>query len=105
MIRPSLSFLRHIGPISDNIVYALLYLSRFFTPNPKSRQKLSKKNGIELVGYTFRLKNYVKIPSSLSDFLELALPLTTKLDNRQQDQQLVSRKSEYQCYFVCEADK
>ena len=31
-------------------------------PNPKSRQKLSKKNGIRLVGYTFRLRNYVKIP-------------------------------------------
>ena len=24
-------------------------------PNPNSRQKLSKKNGIKLVGYTFRL--------------------------------------------------
>ena len=24
--------------------------------------KLSKKNGVELVGYTFRQKNYVKIP-------------------------------------------
>ena len=32
-------------------------------PNPKSPQKLSKKNGMKLVGYTFRLKNYVKIPS------------------------------------------
>ena len=32
------------------------------TPNPKSRQTLSKKNGLNLVGYTFRLKNYVKIP-------------------------------------------
>ena len=31
-------------------------------PIPKSRQKLSKKNGIKLVGYTFRLENYVKIP-------------------------------------------
>ena len=31
-------------------------------PIPKSRQKLSKKNGIKLVRYTFRLKNYVKIP-------------------------------------------
>ena len=31
-----------------------------------SWQKLSKKNGIKLVGYTFRLKNYVKIlPISL----------------------------------------
>ena len=28
-------------------------------PNPKSRQKFSKKNAIKLVGYTFRLKNYV----------------------------------------------
>ena len=25
-------------------------------------QKLSKKNGIKLVGYTFQLKNYVRIP-------------------------------------------
>ena len=31
-------------------------------PNSQSRQKLSMKNGIKLVGYTFRLKNYVKIP-------------------------------------------
>ena len=37
-------------------------------PNPKSRQKLSKKNAINLVGYTLRLKNYVKIPPFLSDF-------------------------------------
>ena len=29
---------------------------------PKSRQKLSKKNDIKLVGHTFRLKNYVQIP-------------------------------------------
>ena len=29
-------------------------------PNPESRQKLSKKDGIESVGYTFRLKDYVK---------------------------------------------
>ena len=28
----------------------------------KSRQKLSMKNGIKLVGYTLRVKNYVKIP-------------------------------------------
>ena len=36
------------------------------SPNLKSRQKFSKKNGIKLVGYTFRLKNYVKIqPISL----------------------------------------
>ena len=31
-------------------------------PMIKRRQKLSKKNGIKLVGYIFRLKNYVKIP-------------------------------------------
>ena len=36
---------------------------RGFSPsNPKSPQRLPKKNGIKLVGYTFRLKNYVKIP-------------------------------------------
>ena len=45
------------------------------TPNPKSRQKLSKKNGIKLVGYSFRLKNYVKNLPLLSDFSELALRL------------------------------
>ena len=35
-----------------------------FPPPPilKSRQKFSMKNGIKLVGYTFRLRNYVKIP-------------------------------------------
>ena len=44
-------------------------------PIPKSRQKLSKKKGIKLVGYTFRLKNYVKIPPFLSDLSELAPPL------------------------------
>ena len=44
-------------------------------PILKSRQKLSKKNGIKLVGYTFRLKDYVKIPPFLSDFSELAPPL------------------------------
>ena len=45
-------------------------------PNPKSRQKLSKKNGVKLVGYIFRLKNYVKIPPPfLLDFSELAPPL------------------------------
>ena len=37
-------------------------------PNPKGGQKLSKKNGIKLVGCTFRLKNYVKIRPILSDF-------------------------------------
>ena len=31
-------------------------------PILKSRQKLSMKNGIKLVGCTFRLKNYFKIP-------------------------------------------
>ena len=31
-------------------------------PILKSWQKFSMKNGIKLVGYTFRLKNYVKIP-------------------------------------------
>ena len=30
--------------------------------NPNIRQKLLKKNGIELGRYTFRLKNYVEIP-------------------------------------------
>ena len=44
-------------------------------PILKSRQKLSKKNGIKLVGYTFRLKNYVKIQPFLSDLSELAPPL------------------------------
>ena len=36
--------------------------------NPKGRQKLSKKNGIRLVGYIFRLKNYVKISLSFVRF-------------------------------------
>ena len=31
-------------------------------PNPESWQKLSKKFGIKLVAYTFRLTNYIKIP-------------------------------------------
>ena len=31
-------------------------------PSPKRRQRLSKENGIKLVWYTFRLKNYTKIP-------------------------------------------
>ena len=51
-------------------------------PILKSRQKLSMKNGIKLVGYTFRLKNYVKIPPPppfVSDFSELAPPLTFTL--------------------------
>ena len=38
-------------------------------PDSKSRQKFSKKNGIEFVGYTFRLKNYVKVsPPSFGFF-------------------------------------
>ena len=32
------------------------------TRGPKSLQEFSKKNGMKLVGYTFRLKNNVKIP-------------------------------------------
>ena len=44
-------------------------------PNLNIWQKLSKKNGIKLVGYAFRLKNYVKIPPT-PDFLELVPPLT-----------------------------
>ena len=35
-------------------------------PNPESQQKLSKKNGIKLVGYTFRLKKYFKSPPPIS---------------------------------------
>ena len=35
-------------------------------PIPRSRQKLAVKNGMKLVGYTFRLKNYVKIPPPIS---------------------------------------
>ena len=35
---------------------------------PKSRQKLSKKNGIKFVKHTNRLKNYVKIPHSYRTF-------------------------------------
>ena len=34
--------------------------------NSKSRQTFAKKNAIKLVGYTLRLKNYVKIPSPTS---------------------------------------
>ena len=45
------------------------------TTDPKSRQKLSKKNEIKLVGYTFRLKNYVKISPLLSDFSKQVQPL------------------------------
>ena len=39
--------------------------------------KIVKENGIKLVGYTFRLKNCVKIPPPplLLDFSELAPPL------------------------------
>ena len=33
----------------------------FAPPNPKSWQKLWKKNCTKSVGYTFRLKNYVKL--------------------------------------------
>ena len=33
------------------------------------------KNGIKLVGYTFKVINYVKIPPLLSYFSEQALPL------------------------------
>ena len=45
-------------------------------PNPKSQQKLSKKSGMELVGYTFRLKHYIQIPPPLFwDISELAPPL------------------------------
>ena len=44
-------------------------------PILKSRQKLSMKNGIKLVGCTIRLKNYVKIPPFLSDLSEVAPPL------------------------------
>ena len=43
-------------------------------PNPKSVQKLSKKNNVKLVWYTLRSKNYVKIPLLVSDFSELATP-------------------------------
>ena len=41
-------------------------------PHPKSWQKLSKKNGIKLVEYNFRLKNSIKF---LSNFSELVLPM------------------------------
>ncbi len=46
-------------------------------PPPISQESanLSKKNGKKLVGYTFRQKNYVKIPQLLSNFSELAPPL------------------------------
>ena len=42
------------------------------TPNATNRQKLSKKNGIKLVGYTFRLKKHANgcpknIPTSLKN--------------------------------------
>ena len=42
--------------------------------------KLSKENGIKLVGYTFRLKNYVTMPHPpfLSDFSKLAPPLVSE---------------------------
>ena len=45
-------------------------------PNTKSRQKLSNKMVLKSVGYTVRLKNYVKIPPPhLLGFSELVLPL------------------------------
>ena len=31
-------------------------------PSSKILQKLTKRNGIKLVGYTFGMKNYVKVP-------------------------------------------
>ena len=37
-------------------------LGGFVPPNPKSRQELSKKNGIKSVGYTFRFKKKSKSP-------------------------------------------
>ena len=48
-------------------------------PKSHSRQNFSKKNGIKLVGYTLKLKIYVKIPPFLSDFSELAPPLAPYL--------------------------
>ena len=47
---------------------------------PKVGKKISKKNGIKLVGYIFRLKITPKSPPPqiLSDFSELALPLIGK---------------------------
>ena len=49
----------------------------------KIRQKLSKKNDIELVGYTCRLKTYAKFPARLLHFLELAPPLIVSLKIRE----------------------
>ena len=46
-----------------------------FPPNPKSQQKLSKKYGIKLVGYAFRLKKSPHPQRFLLNFSELALPL------------------------------
>ena len=40
----------------------------FHPLNLKSRQKLSKKNGIKLIGYTFRLKNYVFRAGAATEF-------------------------------------
>ncbi len=37
-------------------------------PVTKSRQKLSKKTDIKFAGYTFRLKNYVRIPPTSFEF-------------------------------------
>ena len=46
-------------------------------PNTKRQQKLAKKNGMKLIGYTFRLKKYVKIPPPiLFYFSELVLSLS-----------------------------
>ena len=50
-------------------------LGGFVPPNPKSRQELSKENGIKSVGYTFRFKKKSKSPPFPSDFSELAPPL------------------------------
>ena len=40
-----------------------------FPPISQRSLKLSKKNGIKLVGYTFRRKNYVKIPPTSFEFV------------------------------------
>ena len=50
-------------------------------PDPKSRQKLSKKNHMKLIRYTFKLKTYVKISPLLLDLSELALPLLGCLED------------------------
>ena len=66
----------------------------FVPPNSQSRQKLSMKNGIKLVGYTFRLKNTSKSPPFLSDFSELAPPL----GGNQKNQFNVKRAQDTQSY-------